>query len=86
MKLDLIKEYVKTLKNMDYRNFFGAFMVFEKIDYLHELEDLNEGDMEYLDGLYEFYMEKDYFCGLRDTKDIEEMYDDYIDELEEDED
>lgn len=57
MDLENIKELVRIFKNADYRDLFGALVLNEKIDYLHELEDLQEKDLEYLEELYNKFMD-----------------------------
>ena len=49
MNLENIKQIVKYLNGVKYSDLFGAIMVFEKLDYLHDLEDLNQQDLDYLE-------------------------------------
>lgn len=56
MNLENIKELVRIFKNADYKDLFGALVLNEKIDYLHDLEDLQENDLEYLEELYTNFM------------------------------
>lgn len=59
MNLENIKELVRIFKNADYRDLFGALVLNEKIYHLHDLEDLQEKDLEYLEDLYANFMDSD---------------------------
>ena len=85
MNLENIKEIVKYLKGVKYSDLFGAIMVFEKLDYLHDLEDLNKQDLDYLEELYDYFMDCDYFTGLFNTSELVEMYEIAKDEESEEE-
>lgn len=74
MNLENIKEIVKYLNKVKYSDLFGAIMVFEKLDFLHDLEDLNQQDLDYLEDLYDYFMDCDYFTGLFNTSELVEMY------------
>lgn len=74
MEIDKIKEIVHYLNNVSYRDLFGALMVFERVDYLHDLEDLDKSDIEYLEDVYDYFMDNDYFTGLMNCSEIIEMY------------
>ena len=71
MNLENIKELVCIFKNADYRDLFGALVLNEKIDYLHDLEDLQEKDIEYLEELYANFMESD--LQLIDLETLEDL-------------
>ena len=78
MELEKIKELVKILHNNDYKNIFGAMIIFEKMDYLQELEDLDNKDMETLENIYNKYMDSKTITGLlneeiNDIKVLEEL-------------
>ena len=60
MNMELLKEYTRTLKNMNYKEFIGAIILNEKLDYLQDLEDITQKDVDYLTKLYNYYMENDY--------------------------
>lgn len=85
MNLENIKEIVRYLKGVKYSDLFGAIMVFEKLDYLHDLEDLNQQDLDYLEDLYDYFMDCDYFTGLFNTSELVEMYEIAKDEESEEE-
>ena len=79
MKLENIKRLVKQFNNEDYKELVGALIVFEKMDYLHDLEDLTDKDIEKLEEIYYKWLHSD-ISGLldMDLKDIidEELGDD----------
>lgn len=85
MNLENIKQIVKYLNGVKYSDLFGAIMVFEKLDYLHDLEDLNQQDLDYLEDLYDYFMDCDYFTGLFNTSELVEMYEIAKDEESEEE-
>lgn len=82
MNLENIKEIVKYLKNVSYTDLFGALMVFEHVDYLHDLEDLDQSDIDYLEDVYDYFMDNDYFTGLMNCSEIIEGYEEYKEENE----
>lgn len=57
MNKEKVIELVKILNNNDYRDVFGALMVFEKLDYLHSLEDFDNKDIEFLESVYNKFMD-----------------------------
>lgn len=56
MNKEKVIELVKILNNNDYRDVFGALVVFEKLDYLHNLEDFDNKDIEFLENVYNKFM------------------------------
>ena len=66
MNLERIKELVKQFKKEDYKNLFGALLVYEHLDYYweEELEDLRNSDIEYLEKKYQEFMENDNYTSL----------------------
>lgn len=76
MKKENIKELVKTLKKADYKELFAALVLFEKIDFLHDLDDLLDCDVEFLDQVYNKFMESKTIKGL-----LNEEINNLIDEL-----
>ena len=46
MNKEKIIELVKTLNNNDYKDVFGAILIFEKLDYLQDLQDIDDKDIE----------------------------------------
>ena len=64
MNKEKIIELVKTLNNSDYKDVFGALIVFEKLDYLQDLQDFNDGDIEYLEKVYDKFMDSPTISGL----------------------
>ena len=57
-------ELVKILNNNDYKDVFGALIVFEKLDYLHNLEDFDNKDVEFLESVYNKFMDSPTCAGL----------------------
>ena len=64
MNKEKIIELVKILNNNDYKDVFGALMVFEKLDYLHSLEEFNDKDVEFLESVYNKFMDSSTCTGL----------------------
>ena len=64
MNKEKIIELVKILNNNDYKDVFGALIVFEKLDYLHNLEDFNDKDIEFLESVYNKFMDSSTCTGL----------------------
>ena len=64
MNKNKIIELVKILKNSNYKDVFGALIIFEKLDYLHDLQDFNNGDIEYLEKVYDKFMDSPTISGL----------------------
>lgn len=73
MNKENIKNIVKFLNNQDYKDLFAALVIFEKIDYLHDLNDLNDDDITYLENLYKKYLNNDSSVNLINIKDIENL-------------
>lgn len=71
MNLEDVKRLVKQFNNEDYKNLVGALIVFEKMDYLQDLEELNSKDIEILETIYYEWLHSD-ISGLLDVdlKDI----------------
>ena len=72
MNKEKIIELVKTLNNSDYKDVFGALIVYEKMDYLQDLQDFNDRDIEYLEKVYDKFMDSPTISGLlnEDLKEI----------------
>lgn len=64
MNKEKVIELVKILNNNDYKDVFGALIVFEKLDYLHNLEDFNDKDVEFLESVYNKFMDSTTCVGL----------------------
>lgn len=64
MNKEKIIELVKILKNNDYKDIFGAILIFEKLDYLQDLQDINDKDIEYLEEVYNKFMGSPTITGL----------------------
>ena len=64
MNREKVIELVKILNNNDYKDVFGALIVFEKLDYLHSLEDFDDKDVEFLESVYTKFMDSPTCAGL----------------------
>lgn len=64
MNKEKVIELVKILNNSNYKDVFGALIVFEKLDYLHNLEDFNNKDVEFLESVYNKFMASTTCTGL----------------------
>lgn len=59
MKLEEVKELLKIFKSADYKALFGALVLNEKIDYMSEIDDITDKDIEYLKELYNKFLDSD---------------------------
>ena len=80
MNKNKIIELVHVFKNADYRDFFGALVLNEKIDYIQDLQDVNDDDIDYLEELYDKFMNSD-MSSLINTDLLDDL-DDYESEEE----
>lgn len=64
MNKNKIIELVKILENSNYKDVFGALVVYEKMEYLQDLQDFNDGDIEYLEKVYDKFMDSPTISGL----------------------
>lgn len=78
MELENIKELAKTLYKANYKEVFAAIIVFEKLSYLQDIEDLTDGDTETLEEIYQKFMDSKTITGLLNPE-INEI----IEEIEE---
>ena len=77
MNKDNIIKLVKQFNEINYKDLFGALIVFEQLDYLYNLEDFNDKDVEFLEKIFNKFMDSD-ICGLL-NEDLKEL----IEEVEE---
>lgn len=78
MDIEKIKELVKIFKEANYKDLFGALIINEQLDYMHDLDELNESDIEILEGLFNRFMKSDNATLINrdlldDLDDMEEM-------------
>jgi hypothetical protein len=59
MELKDVKDLVNLFNEVNYKTLFKALMVYEQIDYIGELEDLTQQEIDYLEQVYNFYMKTD---------------------------
>jgi hypothetical protein len=59
MELKDVKDLVNLFNEVNYKTLFKALMVYEQIDYIGELEDLTQEEIDYLEQVYNFYMKTD---------------------------
>lgn len=64
MNKEKIIELVKTLNNNNYKDVFAAIVIFEKLDYLQDLQDIDDKDIKYLEEVYDRFMESATITGL----------------------
>lgn len=64
MNKEKVIELVKILNNSNYKDVFGALLVFEKLDYLHNLEEFNDKDIDFLESVYNKFMNSTTCVGL----------------------
>ena len=74
MNIEEIKRLVREFHRVDYKDLFGALVVYETEDYLHNIDDLNKGDIDFLNGLYDYYMDRDDITGLMNVNELIEDY------------
>ena len=60
MNINKIKKLVETLIDEDYENVFAALVLYSRIDYKQEIEDITELDIKYIKQLYEKHIEGNY--------------------------
>lgn len=80
MNKEKIIELVKTLNNNDYKDVFAAIVIFEKLEYLHDLQDIDDKDINMLEEIYDRFMESATITGLLNDElkeIIEEEEEDY---------
>lgn len=82
MELKNVKEILRYIRNANYADVFGALMLNERIDYMHEIDDITQSDIDYLEGVYDYFIGNDYFTGLMNCSEIIEGYEDTKDEYE----
>ena len=64
MNKERIIELVKELRKENYKDLFAALILYEEIDFIHELEDVTDKDIEFLENIYQKFMEKDNITSL----------------------
>lgn len=64
MNKEKIIELVKTLNNNNYKDVFGAILIFEKLDYLQDLQDIDDKDIEYIEEVYNKFIDSPTITGL----------------------
>ena len=62
--MNKIKELLYILKNADYKDLFIALILNDKIDYIQDIEDLQEEDITYLETIYKEFIENDTITSL----------------------
>ena len=80
MNKEKIIELVKTLNNNNYKDVFAAIVIFEKLEYLHDLQDIDDKDINMLEEIYDRFMESSTITGLLNDElkeIIEEEEEDY---------
>ena len=78
MNKENIKSIVKYLNNLSYEELFASIIIYEKMDYLQDLEDLTDDDIKTLEKIYQRFMESKTITGL-----LNEEIQDIIEEITE---
>lgn len=63
MNKNRIEELVKQFNKENYADLFGALIVFEQGDNFWN-KNLSDSDIAWLEKIYDYYMENDYYTGL----------------------
>ena len=77
MNIENVKELLLTIKKADYKDLFAALVLNERIDYAQDIEDITANDIEYLEELYDEFLNVDTMTLLN-----EELLDYLEDKLE----
>lgn len=72
MNINKIKKLVETLIDEDYENVFAALVLYSRIDYKQEIEDITALDIKLIKKLYEKYTEGNY-DGIINVEMIEDL-------------
>lgn len=72
-KLENIKRLVKLLHNADYKDLFIALCLNEKIDYMHDIQDITLQDIDFLDNLYNDFIENDSITSFINSEILEKL-------------
>lgn len=75
MNLENVKEIVKYLKSVSYKDLFGALIAYDNMEYLGDEDDIIDGDIDYLEELYEYYMDSD--ISLTNASELVEEFNEY---------
>lgn len=60
MRLNKIKELLKEIKELSYQEYISLLVLNEKIDYIQDIQDITNGDLEYIKKwIANTYMEND---------------------------
>ena len=78
MNKENIKNIVKYLNTLDYKELVASIILFEKLDYIMDIEELTDDDIKTLEKIYKKYIDSKTITGL-----LNEEIQDYIDELTE---
>ena len=72
-KMENIKRLVKLLHCADYKDLFIALCLNEKIDYMHEIEEIIKQDIEFLDNLYTDFIKNDSITSFINSEILEKL-------------
>lgn len=76
MRLDKIKELLKEIRELSWHEYISLLILNEKIDYNSDIQDITDGDLDYIRGWIEnTYMENDISL-------YSEMFNDFINKEE----
>ena len=80
MNKETIKRLLYQFSNEDYKNFIGALIMNELIDYTQDIEDITNGDIETLEEIYNYFIESDRITSILNQEVL-----DYIEKIKESE-
>ena len=72
-KLENIKRLVKLLHCSDYKDLFIALCLSEKIDYMQEIDEIIKQDIEFLEDVYNDFIENDSITSLINSEILEKL-------------
>lgn len=72
-KVERIKKLLLELKKVDYKDLFMALCLNEKIDYMHDIDDITKHDIEFLDNLYNDFIENDSITSFINSEILEKL-------------
>lgn len=70
MNKEKVIELVNLFREVNYKDLFGALVLNEKVD---SISEVNNKDWEYLEELYDKFMDCDYITGLINVEELEEL-------------
>lgn len=72
-ELEKIKKLLIKLKKIDYKDLFIVLCLNEKIDYMHDIEDIAKQDIKFLDNLYNDFIKNDSITSFINSEILEKL-------------